>query len=108
ILTYCPMKETRGKFSSAFKADVAPEAIKGVKTVTELAQEYPAHPVQVNTRKKTSLERTANISAGANKQGQELKRLREDRDELCRQIGELKVENSWYKKNSSNEHGRQA
>ena len=33
------MKETRRKFSSAFKAEVALEAIKGVKTITELAQE---------------------------------------------------------------------
>lgn len=102
------MKETWRKFSSAFKAEVALEAIKGVKTITELAQEYQVHPVQVNTWKKTFLERTANIFEGDKKQEQELKRLREDRDELFRQIGELKVENSWYKKNSSNEHGRQA
>src|SRR5690606_10187720 len=92
------MKETRRKFSSAFKAEVALEAIKGVKTITELAQEYQVHPVQVNTWKKTFLERTSNIFEGDKKQEQELKRLREDRDELFRQIGERKVENSWYKK----------
>ena len=76
------MKETRRKFSSAFKAEVALEAIKGVKTITELAQEYQVHPVQINTWKKTFLERTANIFEGDKKQEQELKRLREDRDEL--------------------------
>jgi transposase-like protein len=34
------MKRTKRVFSSAFKAEVALEAIKGVKTVSELAQEY--------------------------------------------------------------------
>ncbi len=92
------MKETRRKFSAAFKAEVSLEAIKGFKTITELAQEYQLHPVQINTWKKTFLERTPNIFEGDKKQEQELKRLREDRDELFRQIGELKVENSWYKK----------
>jgi transposase len=38
------MKRTKRVFSSAFKAEVALEAIKGVKTVSELAQEYELHP----------------------------------------------------------------
>ena len=38
------MKRTKRVFSSAFKAEVALEAIKGVKTVSELAQAYELHP----------------------------------------------------------------
>ena len=38
------MKRTKRVFSSAFKAEVALEAIKGVKTVSELAQKYELHP----------------------------------------------------------------
>ena len=34
------MKQNRRKFSSAFKAEVALEAIKGIKTVSEIAQHY--------------------------------------------------------------------
>lgn len=92
------MKQKRRTFSAAFKAEVALEAVKGIKTITELAQEYQIHPVQINTWKKTFLERTAQVFEGDKKQEQELKRLQEERDELFRQIGELKVENSWFKK----------
>lgn len=92
------MKQKRRTFSAAFKAEVALEAVKGIKTITELAQEYQIHPVQINTWKKTFLERTAQVFEGDKKQEQELKKLQEERDELFRQIGELKVENSWFKK----------
>lgn len=92
------MKQKRRRFSAAFKAKVALEAVKGVKTITELAQEYQLHPVQINTWKKTFLERTVGIFEGDKQKEQELKRLQDERDELFRQIGELKVENSWYKK----------
>ena len=41
------MKRTKRVFSSAFKAEVALAAIKGVKTVSKLAQEYELHPAQI-------------------------------------------------------------
>ena len=44
------MKRTKRVFSSAFKAEVALEAIKGVKTVSELAQEYELHPARTESR----------------------------------------------------------
>jgi transposase-like protein len=46
------MKKERRKFSAAFKAEVALEAIHGVLTVAELAQKYEVHPVQIPQRKK--------------------------------------------------------
>jgi putative transposase len=49
------MKRTKRVFSSAFKAEVALEAIKGVKTVSELAQEYELHPAQITQWKKQFL-----------------------------------------------------
>ncbi|TNE30388.1 MAG: hypothetical protein EP346_03905 [Bacteroidetes bacterium] len=39
-------------FSSAFKSGVAIEAIKSIKTVSELAQEYELHPAQITQWKK--------------------------------------------------------
>ena len=92
------MKQKRRRFSAAFKAKVALEAVKGVKPITDLAQEYQLHPVQINNGKKAFLERTTGIFEGDKQKEQELKRLQDERDELFRQIGELKVENSWYKK----------
>ncbi len=38
----------RKSFSSEFKAKVALEAIHGVKTLNEIAQEFGVHPVQVS------------------------------------------------------------
>lgn len=41
------MKKIRRIFSSAFKSEVALEAIKGIKTISEIYQHYELHPVQV-------------------------------------------------------------
>ena len=46
------MKKQRRKHSPEFKAKVAIEAIKGVKTVSQIAQEHEIHPVMVSTWKK--------------------------------------------------------
>ena len=92
------MKRTKRVFSSAFKAEVALEAIKGVKTVSELAQEYELHPAQITQWKKQFLEQSASIFESDKKKNEELEQLKTERDELFRQMGELKFENSWYKK----------
>ncbi len=51
-----------------FKARVAPEAVKGLKTINEIAREYEAHPVQVSQWKKDLVERLPEVfgrAAGA-------------------------------------------
>ena len=46
----------RGRtFNAEFKAKVAVEAIKGDKTVAELASEFKIHPSQIATWKKQAL-----------------------------------------------------
>ena len=92
------MKRTKRVFSSAFKAEVALEAIKGVKTVSELAQEYELHPAQIAQWKKQFLEQSASIFESDKKKNEELEQLKTERDELFRKMGELKFENNWYKK----------
>jgi putative transposase len=37
----------RGTFTDKFKAKVAIEGIKGVKTLAEIASEYQVHPIQI-------------------------------------------------------------
>ena len=51
------MFRTRRKFSSAHKAKVAIEAIKELRTISEIAQEYEVHPNQVSQWKREFLER---------------------------------------------------
>lgn len=53
----------RRKFGKAFKAKVAIEAIKGEKTVNEIASVYEVHPNQVSLWKKQALEKLPDAMA---------------------------------------------
>lgn len=50
------MKKQRRKHTAEFKARGAHEAIRGVKTVSEIAAEFEIHPVMIGNRKKEMLE----------------------------------------------------
>jgi len=49
------MGKKRRTFTDKFKAMVAIEAIKGIKTLNELASEYQVHPNQISDWKKQLL-----------------------------------------------------
>ena len=89
------MKQKRRTFSASFNL----EAVKGIKTITELAQEYQIHPVQTNNWKKTFLDRTAGIFEGDKKQEEELKRLQGERDELFPRSESSRSRTAGIKKN---------
>ena len=50
------MKKERRKFSAAFKAKVALEAIKEKETLQQLASKFEVHPNQITLWKKEFLE----------------------------------------------------
>lgn len=89
----------RKQYEAAFKARVALEAVKGEKTVAQVASEYGVHPNQVRQGKEHLLDVLPGIFSDRRK------RTEEERDELetelYQQIGQLKVENDWLKKNFS-------
>jgi transposase-like protein len=88
---------SKKSFTSEFKSKVAIEALKGHKTVSELATEFEVHPTQINTWKKQLIELSR--SAFNSKQQQKAKESSEaERDQLYAQIGKLKVELDWLKK----------
>ena len=83
-------------FTSQQKAAVALAAIKGDKTLSQIASAYEVHPTQVQQWKKLLLE---NISAVfTDKRAKEGKSERELIDELYRTIGQRDIELGWLKK----------
>lgn len=87
---------TRRYLSAAFKAKVALEAIKGHKTINEIASEFDVHPNQVSTWKKTLLESSTEAFTRKNERREE--DFEAEREKLFSQIGQLKVENDFLKK----------
>ncbi len=88
----------RKKYSAQFKAKVAIEAVKGNKTVNDIAGEYGVHPTQIQQWKKQLLEELPNILS--RKRASKAKETEELTAQLYQQIGQLKVELDWVKKKS--------
>jgi transposase-like protein len=93
------MKQTRTKHSAAFKAKVALAAIKGDRTVAELAIEFSVHPSQIHGWKKALLDGAAGVFESGGDSADKMDKANEAQvGELYRQIGQLKVENDFLAK----------
>lgn len=58
-------KRSRRNHSGSFKAKVALAALRGDKTLIEIAQQYEVHPNQVTEWKRQLLERAAEVFEGS-------------------------------------------
>ena len=90
------MPRKRRLFDGAFKAKVALDAVRGLKTVSELAAFYKVHPTQITLWKKQLLEGAETVfeSVSAKKGSTD----EPSSAELYEQIGRLKIELDWVKK----------
>ena len=88
------MKGTRKKHNAAFKAKVALAAVKGDRTVSELASQFGVHPNQIYNWKKQLLDGAASVFEGGGTAA-EGATSETQVDLLYRQIGQLKVENDF-------------
>jgi putative transposase len=90
------MKRQRKMHSGGFKARVALEAVKGERTLNELAGQFEVHPTQVVQWKKRLVEGATELFNGrADRDAATEAQLR---DRLYQEIGQLKVELDWLKK----------
>ncbi len=90
------MAGKRKQHTPAFKAQVALAAIKGDRTVSELASHFGVHPTLIHSWKKQLLAQAESVFANGNQAataGSEA-----DKAELFEQIGRLKMELEWLKK----------
>lgn len=83
-------RRQRRNHSSAFKAKVALAALKGDKTITELAEHFEVHPNQI-TDWKRQLQENAGIVFGEKRE----KEKEPDIQRMQAKIGQLTLENDF-------------
>jgi transposase len=79
-----------------FKAKVGLEAVRGMKTVNHIAQEFGVHPVQVGQWKREIQAQAKTLLEG--KRGPQPIAAHSAPDRLYGEIGRLKMELDWLKK----------
>ena len=89
-------ERTRKTFTTAYKAKVGLEAIRGHKTTNEIAPEYGVRPVRVGQWKKAITEQAGTLFE--TKRGRKPAEEITAADRLYSEIGRLKVELDWLKK----------
>ena len=87
---------TRRKFSKEFKSKVVLEALKERETIEQLAKKYELQPSQISLWKSQALNNFGNVFQ-AEPSYEKAKAI--DTEKLYAQIGQLKVENDFLKKN---------
>ena len=88
------MTTKRTRHSAAFKAKIALEAAKELKTLNELSGQYGIHPSQISQWKSQLLDSMPTIFETKRASRDPFKQV----DELFRQIGQVTVERDWLKK----------
>ena len=93
------MPRKRKSHTAAVKAQVALAAVKGDKTLRELASLHGVHPTLIHTWKKQLLDNAEELfQSGAKSSSAEHEALQA---QLYEQIGRLKTELDWLKKKAA-------
>jgi len=90
------MRRTRRNHGAAFKAQVALAAVKGDKTLAELAEQFSVHPTQITEWKQLVLARVADVFGGTKPPSEA-----PDLKPLHAKIGQLTLENDFLEGRSS-------
>lgn len=88
----------RKKFPDEFKAKVALAALKGDKTIAELATEFEVHASQINQWKAAVKDRLGDLFSTPSGGAEKMKEQKDLIEQLYRSVGRMQVENDWLKK----------
>jgi transposase len=86
------------RYDSRFKSKVAVEAIKGERSIAEIASDFGVHPNLVGQWKKKALENLPQAFLSKTERNKKGFQGNYPEDELLKQIGQLKVENEFMRK----------
>ena len=95
------MGAKRKVHTAAFKAQVALAALKGDRTVNELAGQFGVHPTLIHGWKKHLLGGAEGLFAGPARARADTAESQARQAELFEQIGRLKMELEWVKKKAA-------
>lgn len=90
------MRQGKRNHSAQFKVKVALEAVKGMKSIAELASQYEVHPTQIGCWKKQFLAALPEIFSDRRRSSSE--DCQAENARLYEQIGRLQMELDWLKK----------
>jgi transposase-like protein len=93
------MAGKRKNHTAAFKAQVALAALKGDRTVNELAGQFAVHPTLIHSWKKQLLAGAEDVFSSGSKVSAANTEVLET--QLYEQIGRLKMELDWVKKKAA-------
>jgi transposase len=90
------MSKLRVLHNPSFKAKVALAAIKGDRTISELASRFAVHPTQIHQWRRQLVEGVEQLFVG--KHSRPERAAEAEKAELYEQIGRLQMEVAWLKK----------
>lgn len=97
----------RKSYDKGFKAKVALAAVRGDKTIQDLASLYGVHPNQITKWKKQLLNSAEDLFERSNKKEKDLETTELKESELYKNIGKLQIENQFLKKKYKELYGHE-
>ena len=89
---------SKSNYTAQFKAQVVLEALKGQKGTAELCSEYQIPPTNLHDWKEKAISTLSEVFVPEQERLKKQKALEQEIEQLHKLIGELTIENNFFKK----------